>query len=247
MRFLSLFLVAGLIGASAIAMRGWQAARAEKQARDAAVAELSERLKQKSDSESAKARSEQEEVSRLRAEAGEVHRLRNEVTQFRGGAGELDRLRSENKQLRAENQQFRAGQTAGASPQAAPQDRFARDQWKSATFTTPEAALMSAISAMRDGKPQAYLDSLGPDEQLRMAKAWEGKAETDIAAKHQNDVAAVTGLRILDRQDVSPTEVMMSVYLEGINRFERVSMKLVGTDWKFGGYVRTPVAGQGKQ
>jgi hypothetical protein len=59
-----------------------------------------------------------------------------------------------------------------------------------------------------------------------------------VARKHQQDVAAGSGLRILERQNVSPDEVLMSIYVEGVRRMEVVSMKRVGNEWKFGGFRR---------
>ena len=99
---------------------------------------------------------------------------------------------------------------------------------------------MSAIWAMREGNPKTYLDSLSPEEQLRMAKSWQNKSEAEIAAKHQQDVSVITGMRILGQQTVSANEVTMDVFVEGVNRPEKVSMKRVGNDWKFGGYIRSP-------
>ena len=32
----------------------------------------------------------------------------------------------------------------------------------------------------------------------------------------------------------------MSVYIDGVDRTEKVSMKRVGNDWKFGGFIREP-------
>ena len=43
---------------------------------------------------------------------------------------------------------------------------------------------------------------------------------------------------MLDRQNVSPGEVVMSVYLEGPGRMEKIRMNQVGQDWKFGGFIR---------
>jgi hypothetical protein len=37
---------------------------------------------------------------------------------------------------------------------------------------------------------------------------------------------------------VSPDEVLMSIYVEGVRRMEVVSMKRVGNEWKFGGFRR---------
>src|SRR5437660_11085914 len=49
-----------------------------------------------------------EELERLRAEAREVHKLRNEVSQLRAGVKEADQLRAENRRLRGEGQSLQA-------------------------------------------------------------------------------------------------------------------------------------------
>ena len=74
--------------------------------------------------------------------------------------------------------------------------QFPRDSWTFAGYSTPEAALVSAVWAMKEGKPQVFLDSLSAEEQARMAKAWENKSEDEIAAKHQQDVSQITGVRV---------------------------------------------------
>src|SRR5262249_44720756 len=110
--------------------------------------------------------------------------------------------------------------------------------WAFSGYATPKAALVSAIWAMKEGNPKIYLESLSPEEQARMAKVWENKSEAEVAAKHQSDVASITGLRILEEQVVGDNQVVMAVQIEGTDRTEKVSMKRVGNDWKFGGFIR---------
>src|SRR5207237_9281913 len=105
---------------------------------------------------------------------------------------------------------------------------------------TADAALISAIWAMKEGNPKTYLESLSPEEQARMSKVWENKSEAEIAAKHQSDVAAISGMQILDRKTISPDEVQMNVYIQGVDRLEKVSMKQIEGQWKFGGFIRDP-------
>ena len=119
-------------------------------------------------------------------------------------------------------------------------DQFPKESWNFAGYASPEAALVSAIWSMKEGNPKTYLDSLSPDEQARMAKVWENKSEAEIAAKHQSDVSSISAFRILERQNVTDNEVLMNVYIEGVGRMEKVSMKRVGNDWKFGGFIRPP-------
>lgn len=183
------------------------------------------------------------ESKRQQTDAQDVARLRGEVTQLRTTAKDAEKLRAENQQLRSENQKLRGAATAAntqPAPVTAPPGTFPRESWSFAGYTSPEAALVSAIWSMQQGNPKQYFDSLTPEEQLRMAKAWEGKSQEEIAAKHQNDTSKITGMKVLSQQAVTADEVQMSVYIEGVDRAEKVSMKRVGNDWKFGGFIREP-------
>ena len=109
-----------------------------------------------------------------------------------------------------------------------------------AGYQSPEAALVSAIWSMQQGNPKQYFDSLTPEEQLRMTKVWENKSQAEIAAKHQADTAPISGMRVTETQPISTEETVMKVFIEGVNREERVSMKRVGNEWKFNGFIREP-------
>ena len=109
-----------------------------------------------------------------------------------------------------------------------------------AGYASPEAALVSAIFSMQQGNPKQYFDSLTPEEQLRMNKVWENKSAEEIAAKHVSDTAKITGMKVLNTQEVGADSVVLSVYIEGVDRAEKVAMKRVGTEWKFGGFIRDP-------
>jgi regulator of replication initiation timing len=183
------------------------------------------------------------ELKRAQAEAQDVARLRGEVTQLRNTAKDAEKLRTENQQLRSENQKLRGAAAAPANPAPAPAPQagnFPRESWTFAGYTSPESALMSAIWSMQQGNPKQYFDSLTTEEQARMAKSWENKSEAEIAAKHQADVSKITGMRVLNRQELSADEMQLSIYIEGVDRTEKVSMKRVGNDWRFGGFLREP-------
>src|SRR5439155_3400177 len=128
-------------------------------------------LKTQSDSAaSVQAEQSASEIAKLRADAQDVLKLRNEVSQLRASTNEINKLRAQVSQLQAQAR----GQATGALPPQVPSptgttnDNFPRQSWNFAGYTTPEATLMSAIWAMREGKPQVYLDSLSPEEQQRM-------------------------------------------------------------------------------
>jgi regulator of replication initiation timing len=197
-----------------------------------------------------KARSAEAEATReadakkSQSDAQDVARLRGEVTQLRNTAKDAEKLRAENQQLRTENQKLRTAAPAPANPPPAaapPQaSAFPRESWSFAGYNSPEAALVSAIWSMQQGNPKQYFESLTPEEQLRMTKAWEGKSAAELAAKHQADTAQITGIRVTETQAASPDELVMKVFIDGVNREEQVRMKKIGNDWKFGGFIREP-------
>jgi len=239
MRWVVLCLLAAALAGAVV---GWKNVGLLREENSALRAQLDAFQAQNAASSEAGDRQREQEWQRLRSEAQEVVRLRGEVSQLRGGAKETDRLRSDNLRLQAENQQMRANANAVATPSTpppnAPPDQFPKESWAFSRYATPEAALVSAIWAMKQGDPKAYAASLSPEEQARMAQTWADKSEADIAAKHQKDVSVITGMRILDRQPVSAEEVQMNVYIEGVGRMEKVSMKRIGEEWRFGGYIR---------
>jgi type II secretory pathway pseudopilin PulG len=232
-----------LAAAAAVAVTSWVRV-AQLRAEAAALQEQLQALQQQTTTAASDQATQQNaELEKLRAQSQELLRLRNEVSQLRSTAKEAEKLRADNLQLRAENQQLRA---SAADPSPAPtaagdaKDQFPRNSWAFSGYATPDAALISAIWAMKEGNPKTYLDSLAPEEKARMSKVWENKSEAEIAAKHQQDVSSITGMRILDRTTVAPDQVQMNVYIQGADRMEKVSMILVNNEWKFGGYIRDP-------
>ncbi len=184
------------------------------------------------------------EIERMRGQLEEVHQLRGEVSQLRATAAEAARLRAAAERRQAPQlPPMPPLPTAAASQEPEPETpvalaSFPKENWSFAGYGTPESALVSAIWAMQQGTPEAYLDSLAPDEQARMAQRWAGKTEEEIAAKHQSDVTPISGLSVTGRQEIDADTVIMDVQIEGVNRAEKVSMKRVDGQWKFNGYLR---------
>ena len=177
------------------------------------------------------------ELRKLRADAQELLKLRGEVAQFRSRTNELAKMQARVPPPQAVAPTAPTNQVP--TPTGPVADHFPRQAWTFAGYESPEAALVSAIWAMREGKPQVYLDSLSPAEQQRMAQVWQGKSEEEIAGKHQSDVANVSDLRIMSRQSAAPNQVAMQVNLGGANRTETVIMENVNGQWKFGGFARS--------
>ncbi len=186
------------------------------------------------------------EVARLKKQLEELHQLRGDVARLQGQADEAARLRAVNERLRARTtaQPTAAaadGLTAPVEPLPSVQpNSFPKANWSFAGYETPENALVTAIWAMQQGTPETYLDSLAPEEQVRMAQRWQGKSEDEIAAKHQSDVTRITGITVNGREDIDADNIVMNVQIEGVNRAEKDSMKRVDGQWKFAGYLREP-------
>jgi myosin heavy subunit len=222
------------------AIAGWH--KAFK--RDVEVGNLQgqlEAMREAAASAEARAQKYQAEEQQKKEQMEQMVRL---VDELRAQQREAEKLREQNQKLKMDNDHLRdaaaAYKPAAASSQTAASDQLSRENWKFAGYATPEAALVSSIWSMKEGNPKTYLDSLAPEEQARMAKIWENKSEAEVAAKHQQDVSAITGMRILDRKPVSADEVQMSVYIQGVDRMEKVSMKLIDNQWKFAGFIRDP-------
>jgi hypothetical protein len=212
-----------------------RALQAENEALRAEIAALRSKV---DDAEASRAA----EMKQTASDAQGVARLRGEITQLQSAAKDAEKLRTENQQLKTENQKLR-GATSTVPPGAAtpPQPQansFPRESWTFAGYQSPESALVSAIWSMQQGNPKQYFDSLTPEEQLRMTKVWENKSQAEIAAKHQTDTAPISGMRVTETQPVSAEETVMKVFIEGVNREERVSMKRVGNEWRFNGFIR---------
>jgi hypothetical protein len=239
MRWIGFF---SIVIAVTAAVSGWRTVNRLRAENEALRAELRILKDQHAAAAETASVAHDQELQRLRADAQEVLRLRGEVTQLRSGAKETEKLRGENQQLRAENQQMRTVSAANTTPSASDvgKDLFKKESWNFAGYASPEAALVSAIWSMKEGNPKTYLDSVSPEEQARMAKVWENKTEAEIAAKHQADVSTISAFRILEQHIVNDNEVQMNVYIEGVGRMEKVSMKRMGSDWKFGGFIRPP-------
>ena len=182
----------------------------------------------------------QKEMKKLQRDAQEVHKLRGEVNRLRSGADSLAQLQEVQSRLKRENQTLReAARKAIARPTETTFERgnFPRESWEFLGYKSPEDALISAIWTMQQGDPQGYYESLAPAEQERMAERWQNQTEEEIANKHQSDVAAISGIRVLDRRDISDNEAVLDVYIEGAGRMQTVSMQRIDNQWKFAGEV----------
>ena len=183
-----------------------------------------------------------EEVERLRAEAREVHKLRNEVSQLRAGVKEADQLRAENQRFRAAGRPLQAAPSTGvaaASATASQDGYYAKEHWAFTGYATPEAALQSVIWAMREGDTRTLLASLTPEEMERMQKEWGNKSEAQVSADTKRGTDKISGIRILESKTLSDDEVVLSVFAAGgEDKVQKISLKRYGTEWRMAGPKR---------
>jgi hypothetical protein len=160
-----------------------------------------------------------EELERLRAEAREVHKLRNEVNQLRAGVKEVDQLRAENQRLRGAGRPPQAPPgTAVAAPTATTlqEGYYAKENWAFTGYATPEAALQSVIWAMHEGDTKTLLASLAPEELARMQKEWGNKSEAQVSADTKRGTDKISGE----------------------DKVQKISMRRYGAEWKMAGPKR---------
>jgi len=186
---------------------------------------------------------ENQRLSNLVAQASAKPRMSEE--QFR----ELLRLRGEASLLRKQKQEYdnsRAGETQlrsaqtrmgapGSQPAQEAQDHLAPDSLACAGYAQPRAAfethLWASLSAARSGDAKAMLDSFTPEERARWLAIH--KTEEAVAAQVRRNWTGITGFRILNEQAVSDEEVVLTVYVEGVNVASKMRLKQIGGEWKF--------------
>jgi hypothetical protein len=247
-RIISFVLILGL---AAVAVVNWRRAalfQVDNEQLRAKVAELESDVLSSSKHATAQAT----ELELLKQRSAELVKLRGEVTQLRASNHVVQTLTAENQRLRTEIQQRRNTPASVAAQVGAPQPPasntiFPKENWQFAGYGTPENALVSAIWAMREGNSQTYLNSLSPAEQQRTAANWQNMSAEQVAAKHQSDVANITGLRVLEQRIVGQGDVVMSVFIDGPGRTERVRLNQVNGEWKFSGFLREGQGGQPQQ
>jgi hypothetical protein len=153
----------------------------------------------------------------------ELLRLRGEVGVLRSQQKEMQMVQAENRQLRLARNQ---------SPQTAPQDYFPKETWAFAGYADPESALKSLAWAMSKGDLRTMLASISPEEGAKIAKDFEGKSESEIAAQATGEI---TGFRIIKKQAVSDDEVVLTLFGDGKEETVKLKFKRFGLEWKMSG------------
>jgi len=165
-------------------------------------------------------------------QAADLLRLRNEVGALRRQTNDLAMVQAENKRLRAA---VNAG--TGSSTQTTPsQDYVNRESWTFAGYASPESAFQSAVWAMSNGDVKTYLAGLSPAGQE--FKEAQDKSESELGARNKKELERVTAYKIIEKETVSDSEVMLTVYAQGENGTVRFRFHRIGNEWKMAGPVK---------
>ena len=226
-----------ILGASTLAILNWRRAALFKADNEELRSQV-EMLQAAAESSGQLLEVTRENSQKVRSQMKELLQLRNEVTQLRNQQQKAEQLAAELEKVKHGLAQGQPAQDA-AAPDWIAGDVFPKESWNFAGYATPEAAMISAIWAMKEGDRARYLESLTPREAERMIALWvSNDGGTAVDEKHRNLIAPISALRVLERQATSPTEMVMNVFIEGPGRVERVRLSQIGEEWKFGGFIR---------
>src|SRR5207244_10056480 len=80
---------------------------------------------------------------------------------------------------------------------------YTKESWAFSGYATPEAALQSAIWAMREGDTRTLLASMAPQEVARMQNEWANKSEAKISADAKRGTDKISSIRVLESRRLS--------------------------------------------
>jgi hypothetical protein len=142
----------------------------------------------------------------------ELDKLRQEVQLLRRRTNDIVTLEAELRRMRTELFSARNAMASNAPPAVPPGDIYPRDQWTFAGFDTPEDALESLTWAISEGDEDTYLAGLAPELRMEMQSTLGDGSFADAGPLEMSNA---TGYRIVDRESVSDTEKIVTVYMDG--------------------------------
>jgi hypothetical protein len=142
----------------------------------------------------------------------ELDKLRQEVQLLRRRTNDIVTLQAELRRMRTELFSARNAMASNAPPAVPPGDIYPRDQWTFAGFDTPEDALESLTWAISEGDEDTYLAGLAPELRMEMQSTL---GDGNFADAGPMEMSNATGYRIVDRESVSDTEKIVTVYMDG--------------------------------
>src|SRR5262249_3010298 len=111
-----------------------------------------------------------------------------------------------------------------------------KDSWALVGYTDPEAAFQSAFWSMNQGDSAALANSLAPGG--REFQKVQSSSPDAYLKKRKEQFDTVTAFKILDKEQVSQDEAILTVYLDGAKQADRFRLQRFGNDWKLDGPYR---------
>lgn len=170
------------------------------------------------------------EMEKLRQSNSELLKLRNEATQLRGQAADLAALRAENQRLAAQAKSIAS--QPGKTPITQLPDFVAKASLHDAGLATPEAAVQTFLWSVSQGNMQRLQQCMAPDTPMPFG------IDSDAARQQvMEGTKNFEGFRITGRKDVSPDEVVLGVYVIGMDSPSEgetapMPLKRVGNEWR---------------
>jgi uncharacterized protein (TIGR03435 family) len=104
--------------------------------------------------------------------------------------------------------------------------------WASVGYATPEDAFQSALWAMRQPDPKAYLAALTPTYQKHVVQAdWKKYSQIKIAAANNHKATQIAAFQVLSKEIISDDECVLYVRSTRLGD-GRVRMKNINGEWK---------------
>ena len=145
--------------------------------------------------------------------------------------------------LRKENARTLSAQSeqpAAIPAIAASENDFPRENWAFRGYATPESALVSLVWAAVNSDMEGFLNSLSPEQQSRVRLRWERQGLSDEAQFRtaiSNQFGPIKMIRILNKETLSETEVILRLQMEGEKGGTGTvgkKVQRIGNEWKVG-------------
>jgi len=145
--------------------------------------------------------------------------------------------------LPKENARALSAQSQRAAPilaLAASENDFPRESWAFRGYATPESALVSLVWAAVNRDLEGFLNSLSPEQQSRVRLRWQRQGLSDEAQFRNsisNQFGATKRIRILNKEILSDSEVILRLQMEGEKGGTGTvgkKVQRIGNEWKIG-------------
>jgi RNA polymerase sigma factor (sigma-70 family) len=101
-----------------------------------------------------------------------------------------------------------------------------------AGYQTPQATLKSTLWAMSNGDTDAFLACYAPEGKTTFENQWRGKSREALKEEGKQQFSRTTGVRIVDEEKISDKRVVLTVFVEGDGKTERMPLVRIGSEWK---------------